>query len=153
MIFKLQIWGKKWQCCFKYPFQRMLYYSYFIEITAGLSTVVLVIDFVALWDHPSTSTAARNVCSRAILEMRQYLMSDQKRRARDGEGLFVQVGTAEQQNHIAMMFCLVELEHVSQLPQLVQVWRELQPKRKKKQYISTLTYLVYECSCFPHLFF
>lgn len=53
--------------------------------------------------------------------MRQYLMSDQKRRARDGEGLFVQVGTAEQQNHIAMMFCLVELEHVSQLPQLVQV--------------------------------
>lgn len=41
--------------------------------------------------------------------------------ARYGEGLFVEVGAAEQQQNVAMMFSFIKLEHLRQFPQLVQV--------------------------------
>lgn len=54
-------------------------------------------------------------------------MSHQERGARYGEGLFVEVGAAEQQQDVAVMFSFIKLEHLRELPQLVQVRRELQP--------------------------
>lgn len=54
-------------------------------------------------------------------------VSHQERGARYGEGLFVEVGAAEQQQDVAVMFSFIKLEHLRELPQLVQVRRELQP--------------------------
>lgn len=44
-----------------------------------------------------------------------------------GEGLFVQVGAAEEQQNVAMVFSFIKTECFCKLPQLVQVRRELQP--------------------------
>lgn len=54
-------------------------------------------------------------------------MSHQERGTRYGEGLFVEVGAAEQQQDVAVMFSFIKLEHLREVPQLVQVRRELQP--------------------------
>lgn len=56
--------------------------------------------------------------------------SHQKGGARYSEGLFVEVGAAEQQQNVAVMFSFVKLEHLRQLPQLIQVWGELKPEQK-----------------------
>lgn len=51
--------------------------------------------------------------------------------ARDGEGLFVQVGAAEEHQNVAVMFLFIKPERFCELPQLLQVRRELQPGRTK----------------------
>lgn len=53
----------------------------------------------------------------------------QKGGARDGEGLFVQVGAAEEHQNVAVMFLFIKPERFCELPQLLQVRRELQPGR------------------------
>lgn len=41
--------------------------------------------------------------------------------SRDGKGLLVEIGAAEQQQDICSVLCLVELQQLSQFPQLLQV--------------------------------
>lgn len=50
--------------------------------------------------------------------------------ARNGEGLLVEIGATEEKQNVSSVFCLVELEQLSQFPQLYQVWGELQPERR-----------------------
>lgn len=42
--------------------------------------------------------------------------TDQEGGARYGEGLLIQVSTAEQQQNVAIVFSFIELEHVCKLP-------------------------------------
>lgn len=57
--------------------------------------------------------------------------SHQEGGARYGEGLFVEVGAAEQQQNVAVMFPFVKLERLSELTQVLQVRRELQTEGKE----------------------
>lgn len=69
-------------------------------------------------------------------------VSHQKGGTRYGKGLFVKVCAAEQQQNVAVMFSFVKLEHLGELPQLIQVRRELQPgeKTKKTNIVTSLTF-------------
>lgn len=53
------------------------------------------------------------------LETRQD--TDQEAGARDGKALFVEVGTAEEQEHIGLVLLPVLSKHLGELPQLSQV--------------------------------
>lgn len=58
--------------------------------------------------------------------VRMYSISHQKGGAGYGEGLFVEVGATEQQQNVTVMLSFVKPEHLCELPQLIQVRRELQ---------------------------
>lgn len=53
----------------------------------------------------------------------------QERGSRNGKGLLVEICTTEEKQDISSVLGLVKLQQLSQLPQLVQVRRELQPAR------------------------
>lgn len=57
--------------------------------------------------------------------------SHQEGGARYGEGLFVEVGAAEQQQNVGVVFPFVNLERLGELTQVLQVRRELQTEEHK----------------------
>ena len=50
----------------------------------------------------------------------------------DGEGLLVEVGRAEEKQDVAGVLLLVQMQHVRQVAQLVQVGGKLQPGREER---------------------
>lgn len=57
--------------------------------------------------------------------------SHQKGGTRYGEGLFVEVGAAEQQQNVGVVFPFVKLEHLGKLTKALQVRRERQTEGKE----------------------
>lgn len=57
--------------------------------------------------------------------------SHQEGGARYGEGLFVEVGAAEQQQNVSVVFPFVKLECLGELTQVLQVRRELETEGKE----------------------
>lgn len=79
----------------------------------------------------------RRICSLRAPLQRQKVASreagtgggqdtDQEAGARDGKALFVEVGTAEKQEHVGLMLLLVLLKDLGEFPQLGQVRGEPQ---------------------------
>lgn len=58
--------------------------------------------------------------------MEAYRGTDQEAGARDGKGLLIEVGAAEEQEHVGLVFLPVLAKNLRELPQLSQVRREPQ---------------------------
>lgn len=73
-------------------------------------------------------------CALVMYVFLNFFLLYQEGGSRDGKGLLVEIGAAEQQQDVCSVLCLVELQELSQFPQLLQVWRKLYPRTTSKQW-------------------
>ena len=64
-----------------------------------------------------------NICCQPV----HWEWTYQERGSRNGKWLLVQICTTKEKQDISSVLRLVKLQELGQFPQLVQVWRELQP--------------------------
>lgn len=69
------------------------------------------------------STAQRNILNNF------FFLHYQERGYGNSKGLLVKICATEEEQDISSVLRLVELQELSQFPQLIQIWRELQPAR------------------------